>query len=78
MSVPSVVSAQRPSRGLGYGHISRSAKRVGNNRGESMSSALCDVVLSGRRAKRNHQVPSGGRDLLPTSSVSRQGRPSRT
>ena len=28
MQVPSAVSAQRPSRCLGYGHISRSAKRV--------------------------------------------------
>ena len=27
----SVVSAQRPSRCLGYGHMSRSAKRVGND-----------------------------------------------
>ena len=45
------VSGKRPSRFLGYGHISRSAKRV----------SRC-------RAKRNHEIPSCGRDLLPTSS----------
>ena len=40
MSSPFVVSAKRPSRCLGYGHISRSAKRVDNHPRRELKSGV--------------------------------------